>query len=583
MIGPHNIEEKIFQYFEGDLTANESLELECFIKDNPEYQVDFDAWSKSGVQDEKIEYKFVDELLVNERILPNVWLKWVSGGFLFLGLIMASAVLIRKFDKVDETIILNKIAGIDLDTNKQNVISSSASFLKNQNYGDQSINDENIKRNKRRKKNKKTRLSSNQDNVFFQSNFKSFNLINASLSDVKDDLIKEDVHPLQIDLSIQFKGNRNNNKFSDQSQKEFLDYLTNENLTVDKNQKKRELKKNYISTASIKTQKLSTCAISNPAIRKSKFAYENPNSPKLFITNSKDPYLNYPLAHTIEENASFVGGFNDGDGIRAEMLYRTEWPSVTSENFTSQIVSLDTKIDALKGGLGLLVNADRIGHGKLNSTAFSIIYSPKFILRKIRIEPSFKYTYNQKRISWNQVEKNDIKDPRNGVLYASIPIVPDDILKTNLVHHDLGLGILINTNKFYFGGQIDHLNEASYTHDEFDQKIEIPFKISAMIGTEIMKNKESQFKVCPSANYIQYGVYNAFWGNTQIFYNGFFLASGFATNEDIMFSLGFTNNKVRLVYGLGFSKPREFSGLPLNGEYYESHQLSLRVNLNPKM
>ena len=577
MIGPHNIEEKIFQYFEGDLTANESLELESFIKDNPEYQVDFDAWSKSGVQDEKREYKFVDELLVNERFQPNLWLKWASGGLLFAGLIMASAVLIRKFDKIEEKINLTQNAKIELDLNKQNYISGSDSFLINKNSGSQSINDLNIKRSK------KTRLNTNYQD-FLQSNLKRLNLINASSSGAKDDLIKDDANTSQIDFSIKFKGNsKNNNQSLDQQQKECFDCLSNENLIVDKNKKKRELKKSYISTGSIKTQNFISSERLNPAIRKSKFAYENPNTPKLFMTNSKDPYLNYALAHTIEENASFVGGFNNGDGIRAEMLYRTEWPSVTSENFTSQIVSLDTKIDALKGGLGLLVNADRIGHGKLNSTAISIIYSPKFLWRKISIEPSFKYTYNQKSIAWNQVEKNDVKDPRNGVLYASIPIVPDDILKTNLVHHDLGLGILINTNKLYFGGQIDHLNEASYTHDEFDQKIEVPFKISAMIGTEIMKNKESQFRVCPSVNYIQYGVYNALWGNTQVFYNGFFLAGGFASNEDVMFSLGFTNNKVRLVYGLGFSKPREFSGLPMNGGYYESHQLSLRVNLNTKM
>ena len=103
-----------------------------------------------------------------------------------------------------------------------------------------------------------------------------------------------------------------------------------------------------------------------------------------------------------------------------------------------------------------------------------------------------------------------------------------------------------------------------------------------MMGTEIMKNKESQIRFSPSLNYIQFGVYNALWVNSQIIYHGLFFSGGFASNEELMMSLGYANNKVRLVYGLGFSKPREFSGLPVTGEYYESHQLSLRINLKPK-
>ena len=583
MIGPENIEEKIFQYFEGELSTDESLSLERFIKENPEYKVDFEAWSKSNVQDEQREYRFVDELLVNERNSLKGWLKWTSGGVLFLGAIIASVFLIQKFDSGEEKLSSLKVSNGILDVQNQNGIPKTKSFFPKTDKESAGS----IELNTSSKQNSRNiSLNSNPLNLSV-SNFKSQDLdqknpslkeqakvkvlkknnINPSLSD-----FPEAVKSISQNLSQSIANHENN----------FIKMKLSQNTIGDKNQFKKAFKGYAISIGSIKLENLRPIRKAPASLRKSNFSYENPNTPKFFFTNSKDPYLNYPLAHTIEENGSFVGGFNNGEGIRAEMLYRTEWPSVTSENFTSQIISLDTKIDALKGGLGLLINADRIGHGKLNSTAFSIIYSPKLMVRKISVAPSFKYTYNQKSIAWNQVEDNDVKDPRNGMLYASIPIVPDDILKTNLVHHDLGLGILINTEKFYLGGQIDHLNKASYTHDEFDQIIEVPFKISAMIGTEITKNKESQIRVCPSMNYVQYGVYNALWVNTQILYHGFFLSGGYATNEDLLASLGFTNKKVRLVYGLGFSKLREFSGLPLTGDYYESHQLSLRINLEAK-
>lgn len=580
MIGPENIEETIFRYFEGDLTVNESLNLESFIKANPEYQVDFDAWSQSTVQDEKKEYKFKDELFINERFSPKGLMGWAFGGVLLFGATLASIFLVGEFYGVEEKLSTLKVSKRDFADNKQRLTSDVDSILKK--------SDEDISRFV------KVNIESKQNNqnIFLKPNqLKPYNSIynskerhqiNTSIKAHVEGSAKSNINSSQGVLSIGVNTIQNisqsiEQKVNDVNQVE----LIQSSIEVE-NQSNKSLKDYGFSNKTIRLANLTLKRNSQPYIRKSNFSYENPNTPKFFFSNSRDPYLNYALAHTIEENGSFVGNFNNGDGIRTEMLYRTEWPSVTSENFTSQIISLDTKIDALKGGVGLLVNADRIGHGKLNSTAFSIIYSPKFKVKNISIEPSVKYTHNQKNIAWEQVQENDVKDPRNGVLYASIPVVPNNILKTNLVHNDLGFGILINTNKLYLGGQLDHINKATYTHDQFDQKIQVPFKISAMIGTEIIKTKESQLRISPSMNYIQYGVYSALWGNTQILYHGFFFSGGFASNQDVMASLGFTNNKVRLVYGLGFSKPREFSGLPLTGEYYESHQLSLRINLKAK-
>ena len=571
MIGRENIEEKIFQYFEGELSADESLELEDFINNNPEYQIDFDAWKNSVVQDDQMKYKFVDELLVNERFSPKGWFKWASGGALFFGLVFASVVLMNKFDGGEDR--LNALVA-----EKNNYINKSERSLAKNHTSDASgelqdkmsiaTNERVVQKELNKNTLHKASIANTGDDLYLykdathQENFSSKNNLNDLVSSLNP-------HKKGFDINAI-------NESSD-----FKDGILNSTLVSDELQSKKDVNINYISVEFAELKKYGYSK-TTPVIKKSKYLYENPNTPKIFVTNNKDPYLNYALAHTIEENGSFVGNFNNGQGIRAEMMYRTEWPSVTSENFTSQIFSIDTRIDALKGGLGILVNADRIGHGKLNATAVSLIYSPKFITKNISIEPSFKYTYNQKSISWNQVGENDVKDPRNGVLHASIPFIPDDVIKTNMTHQDLGVGILINTNKLYFGGQIDHLNKASYTDDNFDQEIIIPFKMSAMIGTDIMKNKESQIRVSPSLNYIQYGVYNALWANAQVVYHGFFFAGGLATNEELMASLGYTNNKVRLVYGLGFSKPREFSGLPLTGGYYESHQLSLRVNLQPK-
>lgn len=559
MIGKENIEEKIFEYFEGDLSPKEASDLELFIQDNPEYKEDFDAWRNSTVVSAPMTYKFSDELLVEESTSPKGWFKWASGGaFLFL-ISFASVSLLNNYSDSNEKIAVLK-GGIE----ELNSISQSESIITQS-----GIYDVNLNLNTSKLENFIS-TAVNEDKILIKKTFKSENLrsnINSDLTSSKRLNSKKTKSELGADVLI--RSIINNDQSNQDSRIKPL-------LNIDKFSTITEFNKIFVASK----DRLELGAKGLYSLKKSKYDYENPNQPKFFVTNFKDPYLNYSLAHILEENGSFAG--NGSYGLRAKMLYRTEWPNASEESITSQIFSVDGYVSALKGGLGVFVNADRIGHGKLNSTAASIVYSPKLVVKGISLEPSFKYTYNQKSISWNQVEENDIKDPRNGVLYASIPFAPDEILKSNFAHHDLGLGMLINAKKFFIGAQVDHLNKPSYKSSIFDQDITIPTKISAMCGTDIMKNKDGKLIFSPSFNFVKFGNYSTLWTNAQVSYLGFLFAGGFATNEELMTSLGYGNKKVRLVYGLGFSKPSEFSGLVVSGKYYESHQLSLTVNLQPK-
>jgi type IX secretion system PorP/SprF family membrane protein len=559
MIGKENIEEKIFEYFEGDLSPKEASDLELFIQDNPEYKEDFDAWRNSTVVSAPMTYKFSDELLVEESTSPKGWFKWASGGaFLFL-ISFASVSLLNNYSDSNEKIAVLK-GGIE----ELNSISQSESIITQS-----GIYDVNLNLNTSKLENFIS-TAVNEDKILIKKTFKSENLrsnINSDLTSSKRLNSKKTKSELGADVLI--RSIINNDQSNQDSRIKPL-------LNIEKFITITEFNKIFVASKN----RLELGAKGFYSLKKSKYDYENPNQPKFFVTNFKDPYLNYSLAHILEENGSFAG--NGSYGLRAKMLYRTEWPNASEESITSQIFSVDGYVSALKGGLGVFVNADRIGHGKLNSTAASIVYSPKLVVKGISLEPSFKYTYNQKSISWNQVEENDIKDPRNGVLYASIPFAPDEILKSNFAHHDLGLGMLINAKKFFVGAQVDHLNKPSYKSSIFDQDITIPTKISAMCGTDIMKNKDGKLIFSPSFNFVKFGNYSTLWTNAQVSYLGFLFAGGFATNEELMTSLGYGNKKVRLVYGLGFSKPSEFSGLVVSGKYYESHQLSLTVNLQPK-
>lgn len=534
MIGKENIEEKIFEYFEGDLSLAEAKDLEDFIQANQEYQEDFDAWKKSSVKSETYQFKHMEDLLVRESSGRLAWFKWASSGAFILLLSFVSFGIFQKINSRDVSTVSSVISDKSedvLDIELASAISLNKhnlpSVIKIKEGLDDNSNSNNI---------------NNSDNLN-KSILNSNSIINNNNNSIK----KSDFRK---------KGNKQNSALNKDINTFFTIEIDDENGMYE----------NFVSKIE--------------SINKLEFEYEDPNKKREYpiLLNLEDPYLHYNLAHTLEENGSFAGST---DGIRGEFLYRTEWPSVTSESYESQIGSVDWRSKALKGGIGFIVNRDMIGHGKLSSLSASLIYAPKFVLKGVSLIPSFKYTFNNKTINWDQVKSNDIKDPRNGVSYASIPILPEGVSVSNFIYHDFGFGMLVNTNRFYGGFQYDHVNNPSYREDFFDQKIIIPGKYSVQLGTDIKQGRDSKFVFSPSLNYVSYGNYNALWSNGQFTYSGFMLVAGGATNSDFMFSLGYTNEKVRLVYGLGFSKPSVFSGLEA-GSYYESHQLSLRVNLKPK-
>lgn len=541
MIGKENIEEKIFEYFEGDLSASEAKDLESFIEANPEYQGDFDAWKKSSVESDPVEFKHMNDLLVEEKSSPKGWFKWASGGAFMLLLSFASFGIFTKMNSTDAT----TVAVLNEDVNPKEakeILNSKEVITSNSSRGVNATSDIIEAEN-----NIVTGSSSTSSSATSDLNNSS---LNGSDVNVQSNQIgNKKVTELSLPSTKKSSGEVLNELFN----KIGLEYAGNEACLAD-----AELAGIYSEV----------------------FEYENPNKKKknIVLLNLKDPYLNYNLGHTLEENASFAG---NSDGIRAEFLYRTEWPNVTNESYESQIGSIDWYSKALKGGVGVMFNRDMIGHGKLGSLSASLLYSPKFILGGVSVEPSVKYTFNQKSINWDQVKANDIKDPRNGVVYASIPLLPENVKTSEFIYHDFGFGLLVNAKKFYAGFQYDHVNNPTYKEDFFDQTIKIPGKYSFQVGTDIKKNDKSDFTFSPSVNYVGYGNYKALWGNSQFSYKGFMAVAGAASNKDVMFSLGYANSTVRLVYGFGLSKPKYYSGLEMSDQYYDSHQISLRINLKP--
>jgi len=101
MIGitSHNIDEWLFNHFEGNLNLDQQASLLDFLEANPHFKEDLDAWSNTSVESPEMEYSGMKNLLVDEAaevvvagagigaVGATAWMKWGAGVVAFAGLL----------------------------------------------------------------------------------------------------------------------------------------------------------------------------------------------------------------------------------------------------------------------------------------------------------------------------------------------------------------------------------------------------------------------------------------------------------------------------------------------------------------
>jgi len=96
-INKSNIDEVLFDYFEGNLSLQDKMQVDKFISENPSFQGDFKAWESSFVQDEHLQFKNVDALLANEESGKSPWFKWGLSSLLLILLSFLSYAVYFEF------------------------------------------------------------------------------------------------------------------------------------------------------------------------------------------------------------------------------------------------------------------------------------------------------------------------------------------------------------------------------------------------------------------------------------------------------------------------------------------------------
>lgn len=184
---------------------------------------------------------------------------------------------------------------------------------------------------------------------------------------------------------------------------------------------------------------------------------------------------------------------------RFVMHYRNEWPALY-KTFISESVSYDQHVNALSGGLGLLVTSDQAGNGTLNTTNVGGIYSYQLnVNRKFSVKAAIQASYFQKNLNFNKLRFGDQIENRSGFIYPT----QEQADRTHRNGIDFSAGVLGFSKKYFFGVAVNHLNQPDESFVKGPSKL--PMKITGHAGAVIPINEDNELSISPNILYQQQG------------------------------------------------------------------------------
>lgn len=152
----------------------------------------------------------------------------------------------------------------------------------------------------------------------------------------------------------------------------------------------------------------------------------------------QDPQFSQYMYNRLFNNPGYAGS---NDGICANLIGRTQWTGFDGAPKTA-VLAVDATVEAIHGGLGLVVMQDKIGFQSTLAARLAYAYRMNVGSGKLGIG----------------VDVGILNQTMNGNF---VPIQPGDpsipIGKASDLVPDLGAGVYYNTNKLYFGISAAHL------------------------------------------------------------------------------------------------------------------------------
>jgi type IX secretion system PorP/SprF family membrane protein len=183
------------------------------------------------------------------------------------------------------------------------------------------------------------------------------------------------------------------------------------------------------------------------------------------------------FASPLNFNPAFAGTNN---AARIGLNYRNQNPELPNQAVYEDL-EYDQYVNALHGGLGVMLLKNDNGSGTLKTTNISGIYSYQLNVSKdFTISAGDQVSYMQENLDWS-------KNFTPYVIY-----LPEEIQNATLINYlDLSAGVLGYTDKFYGGVAVSHLSQPdiNFTSEPIPLAMKVTGNFGAMIPDDNLNKK----------------------------------------------------------------------------------------------
>lgn len=209
--------------------------------------------------------------------------------------------------------------------------------------------------------------------------------------------------------------------------------------------------------------------------------------------SAQDPQFTQFYANPLYLNPAFAG---TARCPRICMNYRNQWPNL-SGTFVTYSASYDQHIDAISGGLGLIVTQDDAGRGTLKTTTASLIYSYHLaVTREFSLKLGLQAGFFQKALDRSKLNFGDMIDARRGFVWNTNEVIPSQN-KSNL---DFSAGILGYSKRYFIGFAANHITQPD---EGLLGTSKLPMKFTGHAGAIIPLEKGGETYISPNVLFQQ--------------------------------------------------------------------------------
>lgn len=301
--------------------------------------------------------------------------------------------------------------------------------------------------------------------------------------------------------------------------------------------------------------------------RKIKRTLDNP----VALKNYRDPAYHIPGMLPSDINFGATGTMLS---TRVQTLSRLQWYDQDNEQLINQL-AVDAYAYNLRGGIGLQIEHGMYKNGGVSVAQAAITYSPKFsISRTISFEPSLRFKMGNKTLANSKMAGVNRVEVDRGNDFAYYP--ESQPIGKMLWHHDLGAGLMVNTEWFFVGVQMDNFfrhQDNIYAVDVENPK-RAEFHYLATLGTDWVSRREN-LSLSPYLVYQHNGRLSEAWLGANFRWNWLTVGASVSSFMEPAASLGLKFEHFAMTYSADYTKSA------MTGQAALSHQLTLRFVSKP--